>query len=655
LEASSLIEFEIFDPLLDSVVVVDRNFCILYANASFAHMCGSTVRRILRKPRPLSEFLTLEDDFFKKPQLVFDESLAKMYREVGFSSSDGAAGTVQYCIQERTKSANSDPLWVIFLRDVTLEKSLHDKYKLQLQAKEEVIEDLRQAQKKLQEYSEGLEAMVAERTQELREALDFQRATLNCLGQGFFVFDQQGKVLPEYSRVCPEMFGREPAGVHVTDLLRLEGKTLETFNSFLSTVFMDAIPFEDLLELLNLQPVVIDGRTLKVDLYPMRGEDGGLRSVVVVATDISKELLYEEQLGKQKALAERVTQVLKHPNQYLSYVRESEKLLDKMADMAQLGEIAEAQEEVTRGLHTIKGGASSFYLSDFAELVHQAEQKVKAYYGGQSEAFSWEMELGKLKRAFKWCRKEVNDLLGIESRAEKGGVEVPSDVLKRWCRELETPTKASVVSQEIFRDYLCESVEDLLGHLTEETQKLAALLGKKVLPLGLYGNSVRLLPEFYQGVISNLIHCIRNAVDHGLEPEAERVELGKSPSGVIDITVSVVKGKRGRSEVQIVIEDDGRGINEKKLRSKHPKGTLATRDEVLLSIFEDGFSTKDEVTTISGMGVGMSALKAEVEKLGGSVAVESEPLKGTKILLTMPKINSLSDYVGFLMLRPKAS
>jgi chemotaxis protein histidine kinase CheA len=133
------------------------------------------------------------------------------------------------------------------------------------------------------------------------------------------------------------------------------------------------------------------------------------------------------------------------------------------------------------------------------------------------------------------------------------------------------------------------------------------------------------------------------------------VELGKSPSGVIDITVSVVKGKRGRSEVQIVIEDDGRGINEKKLRSKHPKGTLATRDEVLLSIFEDGFSTKDEVTTISGMGVGMSALKAEVEKLGGSVAVESEPLKGTKILLTMPKINSLSDYVGFLMLRPKAS
>ena len=259
----------------------------------------------------------------------------------------------------------------------------------------------------------------------------------------------------------------------------------------------------------------------------------------------------------------------------------------------------------------------------------------------------------RLRRSLKLSRKEVDELLGIERRAAANLVEVPQDVLTRWCQELGNPSKTARVSSEIFSSYLCDPISEALGHLKGETQKVAALLNKEVNPLLVEGDDIRVPLNFYSGVFNNLVHCLRNSVDHGVEPGDEREELGKPRKATLGIHISSAQVSRTRSELIIEIYDDGRGLNEAKLRTK--LGPQASREEVMMSIFEDGFSTKEEVTTISGRGVGMSALRAEVQKLGGKVEVESRPGQGLKIILRLPKISSLSDYVGHLMFRSKAS
>lgn len=136
-----------------------------------------------------------------------------------------------------------------------------------------------------------------------------------------------------------------------------------------------------------------------------------------------------------------------------------------------------------------------------------------------------------------------------------------------------------------------------------------------------------------------LVHLIRNAVDHGLETEAERIRLGKSPKGRVRL-----EARHEGSHVVIEVADDGRGIDGEVVKEKaievglisREQGSKMTPQEAQSLIFEPGFSTNDEVTGVSGRGVGMDAVKAALEAMNGSVDVKSELGRGTTVGLRLP-------------------
>ncbi|KEQ27529.1 chemotaxis protein CheA [Paenibacillus tyrfis] len=136
-----------------------------------------------------------------------------------------------------------------------------------------------------------------------------------------------------------------------------------------------------------------------------------------------------------------------------------------------------------------------------------------------------------------------------------------------------------------------------------------------------------------------LVHLLRNAVDHGVEPAAERVSLGKPETGTIHL-----RAYHSGNHVFIEIEEDGRGINRDKVLKKALENNVLTKeqaaritdDEVNQLIFASGFSTADKISDISGRGVGLDVVKTKIQSLGGQVQLDSAWGKGSKFSVQLP-------------------
>jgi len=166
---------------------------------------------------------------------------------------------------------------------------------------------------------------------------------------------------------------------------------------------------------------------------------------------------------------------------------------------------------------------------------------------------------------------------------------------------------------------------------------VARQLGKQV-AFRVEGKEIELDREILDALGDPLVHLLRNAVDHGIEPPAERTRRKKNPEGEI-----VLAAVRERSSVAISITDDGRGIDRARILEKAKReGVLGPHveslsdDQLLRVLARPGFSTADEVTSVSGRGVGIDVAMTRIRALGGSIEIRTEPGKGTAFILRLP-------------------
>jgi two-component system chemotaxis sensor kinase CheA len=179
---------------------------------------------------------------------------------------------------------------------------------------------------------------------------------------------------------------------------------------------------------------------------------------------------------------------------------------------------------------------------------------------------------------------------------------------------------------------------------------LASDLGKKV-NFTTSGEDTELDRTVVEQIGDPLVHMVRNAMDHGLEPMAERVAKGKSEAGSVHL-----HAYHQGSNIVIELRDDGRGIDPEKIYKKAVEkgiiapGAVLSRDEILALIFAPGFSTAEKVTSVSGRGVGMDVVKRNIQKLRGIVDISSEVGHGSvfkiRLPLTMAIIDGLVVRVG---------
>jgi two-component system chemotaxis sensor kinase CheA len=165
---------------------------------------------------------------------------------------------------------------------------------------------------------------------------------------------------------------------------------------------------------------------------------------------------------------------------------------------------------------------------------------------------------------------------------------------------------------------------------------LASNVGREV-ELVAQGGDTELDKTVIEKLRDPLVHLIRNAVDHGIESPQVRESAGKPRAGTIILSAS-----QSGADVLIRVADDGAGMDEETIRAKAvSKGLLSpdsqiSRPELLTLVFEPGFSTADEVTSVSGRGVGMDVVKRHVESLRGTIEIDSHPGVGTDIHIRLP-------------------
>lgn len=169
-------------------------------------------------------------------------------------------------------------------------------------------------------------------------------------------------------------------------------------------------------------------------------------------------------------------------------------------------------------------------------------------------------------------------------------------------------------------------------------------LGREV-RLEIIGAETEVDKNIIEHVSDPLMHLIRNAVDHGIEPLMERLAKGKSGAGTIKL-----EAKNAGGDVLISVTDDGRGLNREKILEKAIRQGLTKKTEQELTdkeiysfILLPGFSTKDQVTEYSGRGVGMDVVCKGIEKLGGKVLIDSTWGEGTTITLKIPLTLAIID------------
>jgi two-component system, chemotaxis family, sensor kinase CheA len=186
-------------------------------------------------------------------------------------------------------------------------------------------------------------------------------------------------------------------------------------------------------------------------------------------------------------------------------------------------------------------------------------------------------------------------------------------------------------------------VEMVFSRFPRMVHELGKQLGKDV-ELLMEGQATELDKTFIEMLVDPLTHLVRNAVDHGMETREDRRLTGKPAMGSISLRAS----SRG-GHIHIEVKDDGKGLNrERILRKAQERGLVApgshpSDEELNLLIFEPGFSTVEQVSDLSGRGVGMDVVRQNVRALGGRIEVESQTGRGTLVRLVLPLTLAILD------------
>jgi|GEM_PF-651780 len=485
------------------------------------------------------------------------------------------------------------------------------------------IVERQKAEVALQAAHDELEDRVEQRTAELNKRNKEMRLVFDTVNQGFITIDLEGSIGAERSRVVSEWFGVQdgPTRAKLHEVLaELDERTAVALEMGLEQVKMGVLPLDVSLHQLPTA-FEADGRYYEADYHPTgdvdESRDDAPDNLLVVVSDATARVERERAEERQKEVVGLFERFMNDRNAVLSFLGDGDALIERVTTWKK----GDDDIIIRRNLHTLKGNAGIMAVGSIARLCHALEEQFEE--GALSDG-----DAARLADEWKDLRGRIDDI-----------VDTQTDTIELEPRDYDAvlaALKAGKPSEDIeaiVRGWKLEPTRKTLGRLGGQVTRLAEQLGKGGVEVVVHDNDVRLEAEAWSDFWSNLVHVVRNAVDHGLEDGEAREAAGKAAAG--KVTLSTQELPEG---LVVTIEDDGRGINWDALRRKCEKHGLPheTRDDLVEALFADGVSTRDEVSTTSGRGVGMAAVRADTLARGGTVSVESWPGKGTRWTFRFP-------------------
>jgi ligand-binding sensor domain-containing protein/signal transduction histidine kinase len=460
-----------------------------------------------------------------------------------------------------------------------------------------------------------LEQKVEERTRELGQRNQALRIVLDNVDQGLFRVDLEGRMLAERSKIVDHWFGPCKDRPDLVAYVGADSRFADMFTIGMDVVREGVMPLAVCLDQLPKR-LVAAGRHFDCRYLPIE-DAGALRALLCVLDDVTEGLKRVEDEAEQRELVSAFMAFTRDRAGFLVFLRETEGIL------RELGRTDLDPSRRKWLLHTLKGNAGLPGLRRIAEICHLAETELEI-----DDAVSVET-MGRLQDHWAKVAQALRPVTGGDARAS---IELSDRDLDDLTLRVQRGASARELLSELVR-LRWEPVERPLARLAEHGRALARRLKGAEVDVRVHADGLRLDPERWNPLWSALVHLVRNAVDHGLESADERASAGKPARGMIRIEARCCDG-----DLRLEIEDDGRGIDWEAVRRLCRKRGLPseTRADLFEVLLRPDFSSREHVTETSGRGVGLAAVAASVSERGGTLAVESEPGRGTRWVLKLP-------------------
>lgn len=474
-----------------------------------------------------------------------------------------------------------------------------------------MVEAIDARDRELAEHREQLERRVAERTRDLDLKNTEMRLVLNNVDQGLVTIDRDGVLQQERSEAFDLLFGTPALGVTLAAHLEPHAPgTEDAFGLAWEEAVEGLLPLELTLEQMPSSLQTTAGKEIMIEYRPILDGDQ-LQRALVIFTDVTVQKARERADAAQSETIALFESVMHDRSGFTDFFNESQRIIDGV-----LRATPDETELVLRGLHTLKGNFGVFRLRRMAEEIHELEDhciELGAVLSAEDNM--------RLRSTWDAFRERVTIFLG------EGQTQMTIDVAEQ--QELLAIARRSQAHSTVLdaiQALTHERCEPRLQRLAGEAKRLSERLGRGPLTLAVEGGELR-IPPGSSWLWGLLPHLVRNAVDHGLNCEG----LDRAPK----LRLAV---RRLERSLIVEIEDNGRGVNWEAVQRKALKLGLAhtTQAQLTAALFADKLSTRDSVSDISGRGVGLSAVKSEVEARGGEVEVLSTPGQGTCFRLTIP-------------------
>ena len=369
-----------------------------------------------------------------------------------------------------------------------------------------------------------------------------------------------------------------------------------------------------------------ENKVLKVAFAPILKE-GLVSKVMLIVEDIT-EINYLERKVKEEE--ERATLKIKRLQEIVQNTKKEAKVFirDTLVLLKSVQESIEKKDydKLFRAIHTLKGNSRLYSLSGLSEEIHLIESQLETnrdlYKAGEDLNRQVYGYIDLIKDIF---GQDVDETVLVDSDF----VEIEKEKFFSTINNIKELLNQKNVSGALLEVTKIggENLLDQLNVFHRTVQKMAISLKKKI-KLNIKGNSIYLSLEKSMMIKDGLLHLVQNAADHGIEEE-----------GTISIEII------GRdSFIDIIVSDNGKGIDPDKVLFKAIKKGIVSREETesfsqeqkLQLIMSAGFSTKEVATEYSGRGVGLDVVKVNIEKLGGSIDINSSLGQGTQFTISIP-------------------
>ena len=471
---------------------------------------------------------------------------------------------------------------------------------------------------------ERLEERVAERTQELDARNSKLRVVLDHVAQALFTVDLDGRISQERSAVFDQWFPDACAGTHLWTMLEPISADVAAWTS---------LAWEQLREGWLPQDLAIDqlprklshhGRHYEIGYRPIN-RGAALEQVLVVISDVTEAVglaLSETDQREQLAVFQHL---VNGRDEFFEFFDECQRLVNAaLSDDEEDGATESVRATHVRALHTLKGICAIRGFGSIVSVCHALEKKL-LQPGDRLDA----ADRAELAEVWAALAGRVRKLTGSISSER-------IELARADLQALHTAIEAGRSHTELLHllqrvDH--EPVAHRLARLGEGAQALARRLGKGDLEITIECEDLRFDRRRWVPFWAAFVHMLRNAVDHGIESQEERVAAGKSSAGRLALRAHQTTG-----DLVIEISDDGRGIDWEGVRDKAEALGLPTQTEADLvqALLGGGISTKLTATEISGRGAGVSACASACEALGGQISLESARGQGATFRFHFP-------------------